>query len=61
MDKLYLFELAQKLSELKELVKIDNVTDNPMVDAYNNGVDAMSSQIASWINAVVSAGVESNG
>ncbi len=53
MEELY--ALAEKLGELKNLVKVDNPTGNFMVDAYNDGVDAMANQIASFISTVITA------
>ena len=45
--------LAQDIGgEWKSLVLIDNETDNPMVDAYNEGVRAMASQCCGLIKAI---------
>ena len=41
--------------ELKVNVLIDNSTDNPLVDAYNEGVNAMALQICWYVSAILSA------
>ena len=50
-----LFEVAKKITDWKNLVKIDNTNDNPLIDAYNEGVDAMAAQFANFINAIITA------
>lgn len=41
--------------EWKENVLIDNDTDNPLVDAYNEGVKAMANQACCYVSAILSA------
>ena len=50
-----LVELAEKINELRNLVHIDNDTNNDLVDAYNQGVDAMTNQIKSHLNDIALA------
>ena len=41
--------------EWKESVLVDNTTDNPMVDAYNEGVKAMAAQVCHYLVAIGNA------
>ena len=45
-----LLELYNKMHELRDVVRIDNTTENPLVDAYNQGVDAMVAKIMNVLN-----------
>ena len=45
-----LLDLFSKIGELRDKVVIDNTTDDDLVDAYNEGVDAMANQIRGYIN-----------
>lgn len=45
-----LLELYDKMDELRDAVAIENKTDNPLVDAYNQGVDGMVAKIRWTIN-----------
>ena len=47
-----LLELYDDIIRLADDVKIKNDTENPYVDAYNQCVDAMLSQIRYHINAM---------
>ena len=45
--------LAQDIGgEWKDLVLVENKTDNAMIDAYNEGVRAMASQCCGLIKAI---------
>ena len=50
-----LVDFAEKIDELRQLVLIDNDTDNDLVDAYNQGVNAMVNQIQSHLNDIALA------
>ena len=55
MDEM--IELLDKIAhgiggDWKNLVLIDNTNDNPLVDAYNEGVRAMASQACGLIIAI---------
>ena len=58
-----LLELSEQLSKMEECVLINNDTDNPLVDSYNQGVKAMRIKIEFWLNTVLLAkkGGEQNG
>lgn len=45
--------LANMLKALQEMVNIDNTTDDPMVEAYNKGADAMRNQVQYYIENVL--------
>lgn len=46
-------KLAQDIGgEWKNLVLVENKTDNAMIDAYNEGVRAMASQCCGLIKAI---------
>ena len=45
-----LLELYNKMHELRDDVRIENTTQNPFVDAYNQGVDAMVGKIMYVLN-----------
>lgn len=46
--------LAENIGgDWKDKVLIDNTNDNPMVDAYNEGVRAMASQCCGLITAIL--------
>lgn len=47
MDKLT--KLEYKLADLMDAVKIDNTLEEEVVDAYNEGVEAMANQIEHFI------------
>jgi hypothetical protein len=40
--------------EWEQAVLINNDTDNDLVDAYNQGVRAMASQVCYYLNAIIS-------
>ena len=40
--------------EWEQAVLINNDTDNDLVDAYNEGVRAMASQVCYYLNAIIS-------
>ena len=42
--------LANMLHGLQEMVNIDNPANDPLVEAYNKGVDAMRNQVEHYIN-----------
>ena len=44
--------LANMLKGLQDMVTIENTTDDPAVDAYNKGVDAMRNQVQYYITEV---------
>lgn len=53
-----MIEMLGKLSEdiggdWKNIVLIDNKTENPLVDAYNEGVTAMARQCIGMIQAII--------
>jgi hypothetical protein len=49
-------DIAEKTGgDWKELVLIDNDTDNPLVDAYNDGVRAMASQVCGLVSVIACA------
>lgn len=48
--------LLNMLKGLEQMVLIDNTTDDPAVDAYNKGVDAMRNQIEFYIRNVLMDG-----
>lgn len=57
-----MIELLDKIAhgiggDWKDLVLIDNTTDNPLVDAYNEGVRAMASQACSFVTAILNGKV----
>ena len=54
MDKIA--NLNNMLKGLQDMVTIDNKTDDPMVDAYNKGVDAMRNQVQYYIQNVLNGG-----
>ena len=43
-------KISDDMIELREHVRIENTTDNPLVDAYNQGIDAMYGQIQNYLN-----------
>lgn len=45
--------LANMLNGLLEMVRIDNHTDDPGVDAYNKGADAMKNQVEYYIRNIL--------
>lgn len=54
-----LIEMLGKIAEnvggeWEQMVMIDNDTDNDLVDAYNEGVRAMASQVCYYLNAIIS-------
>ena len=54
--------LANMLKALQNMVTIDNDTIEPMVDAYNKGVDAMRNQVEYYIKNILGVKVgEQNG
>ena len=42
--------IANMLHGLQEMVNIDNPTNDPLVESYNKGVDAMRNQVEHYIN-----------
>ena len=44
--------LVNMLKGLQNMVNIDNPNDDPMVEAYNRGVDAMRNQVEHYISEV---------
>ena len=42
-------------SDWKNNVLIDDDTDNPLVKAYNEGVQAMANQVCCFMSAILSA------
>lgn len=47
-------DIAEKTGgDWKEFVLIDNDNDNPLVDAYNEGVRAMASQVCYFVSAIL--------
>ena len=50
-----LYDLLTKLPELAEDVKVDNPNDNPLCDAYNQGVDGMMNKIMFSITIILNA------
>ena len=49
-EVLEITRMSDDMIELREHVIIENTTDNPCVDAYNKGVDAMYGQIQAYLN-----------
>ena len=49
-EVLKIAEMSDDMIELRENARIDNTTDNPLVDAYNQGIDAMYGQIQTYLN-----------
>ena len=45
-----ILELYDEMAKLRDAVRIDNTTDNPLVDAYNQGVDGMTAKIMWKLN-----------
>ena len=45
-------DFEKKLTALKEAVLIDNIKNNEMVDAYNQGIEALAMQIHYYLKAV---------
>ena len=43
-------KMSDDMIELRENVRIENTTDNPLVDAYNQGMDAMYGQVQAYLN-----------
>ena len=44
-------EIKKEVSEnWRNLVKVDNPSDNPLCDAYNDGVDAMANHVVAMLN-----------
>ena len=43
-------KMSDDMIELREHVRIENTTDNPLVDAYNQGMDAMYNQVQNYLN-----------
>ena len=58
MDK-KLENLAGMLKGLLDMVKIDNTLDDPAVDAYNKGAEAMKNQVEFYITNIL--GVKAGG
>ena len=44
-----LLEFNKQLDEIANKVSIENTTDNPLVDAYNDGVKALAANIRYYI------------
>ena len=51
MDKLE--NLLNMIPGLEEMVKIDNTNENPLVDAYNLGAEAMRNQVTYYVRNVL--------
>ena len=51
--------LVNMLHGLQEMVNIDNQANDPMVEAYNKGVDAMRNQVEHYIEEMF--GVKKDG
>ena len=49
-EVLEITKVSDDMIELRERVRIDNTTENPLVDAYNQGIDAMYGQFQSYLN-----------
>lgn len=45
--------LLNMLKGLQDMVTIDNTLDEPAVDAYNKGVDAMRNQVEYYIKNIL--------
>ena len=55
-----LLNVLDKLShdisgDWKKAVLIDNTTNNPLIDAYNEGVDAMAAQATYYVRTILKA------
>ena len=49
-EVLEITKMSDDMIELRENARIENNTDNPAVDAYNMGIDAMYGQIQNYLN-----------
>ena len=56
-------QIINDMDKWEETVRIsDNPNDNPLVDAYNEGVNAMASKVKFYLNVIFTAnGGVSNG
>ena len=45
-----LLELYDKMYKIRDDVRIENTTDNPLIDVYNQGVDAMTAKVMYVLN-----------
>ena len=51
-EVLKIVEMSDEMIKLRDDARIENTTDNPLVDAYNDGIDAMYNQVQSFLNKV---------
>lgn len=51
-EVLEITKMHDDVIELREHARIDNTTDNPLVDAYNQGIDAMYNQVQNYLNTM---------
>ena len=51
-EVLKIAEMSDEMIKLRDDARIENDTDNPLVDAYNDGIDAMYNQVQSVLNKV---------
>ena len=49
-EVLEITKMSDDMIELREHIIIEKTTDNPCVDAFNMGVDAMYGQIQAYLN-----------
>lgn len=49
-EVLEITKMSDDMIELRENARIENTTDDPLVDAYNDGIDAMYNQIQTYLN-----------
>ena len=45
-------KLSDEIIELREKARLENTSDNPLIDAYNKGVDGMYGQIQTYLNTM---------
>ena len=48
-EVLEITKMSDDMIELREHIIIENTTDNPCVDAFNMGVDAMYGQVQTYL------------
>lgn len=49
-EVLKIVEMSDEMIRMRDDARIENDTDNPLVDAYNDGIDAMYNQVQRYLN-----------
>ena len=49
-EVLELAKLSEKVDEIRAKIHVENTANNPFLDAYNDGIDAMTAQVQKMLN-----------